>query len=90
MSSKDFCIVKECESAVLATQAGNLIHSKRQGLDTMRFKVGLVQLRVGKDKLANLERMRAKVLEASKNGAELIVLPVRNVIYGIVLFPGIL
>ncbi len=41
-----------------------------------KINVALIQLLVGKDKPSNLKRASEKVLEAAKNGAELIVLPV--------------
>ena len=39
------------------------------------MKLALIQLASGADKAANLSRARSKVLEASKSGAHLIVLP---------------
>ncbi|KAF8456139.1 carbon-nitrogen hydrolase [Kalaharituber pfeilii] len=39
------------------------------------LKIALIQLRSGSDKPANLARAHAKVLEASRNGANLVVLP---------------
>ncbi|KAI9761290.1 MAG: hypothetical protein M4579_001080 [Chaenotheca gracillima] len=39
------------------------------------FKLALVQLATGPDKSVNLSRARSKVLEASRSGASLIVLP---------------
>jgi omega-amidase len=38
-------------------------------------KIGLVQLAAGADKTVNLQRAREKVLEASKAGAKIVVLP---------------
>jgi hypothetical protein len=42
-----------------------------------RFKLALVQLAVTGDKEKNLKHARDKVLEASKNGANIVVLPVQ-------------
>ncbi|KAI9820139.1 MAG: hypothetical protein M1832_003846 [Thelocarpon impressellum] len=39
------------------------------------LKIALIQLAIGPDKAANLSRARTKVLEASKAGASLVVLP---------------
>ena len=40
------------------------------------FRVALVQLAVGADKATNLSRATEKVREASKNGANVVALPV--------------
>jgi len=39
------------------------------------FKIGLVQLLVGSNKAANLERARTQVLKAAQQGANVVVLP---------------
>lgn len=41
-----------------------------------KFKLALIQLLGSPDKSANLARARDKVLEAAKNGANVVVLPV--------------
>lgn len=43
-----------------------------------KFKLALVQLAVTADKKHNLKHARAKVLEASDNGANVVVLPVKS------------
>ncbi|MCJ1445666.1 MAG: hypothetical protein MMC23_006171 [Stictis urceolatum] len=58
------------------------------GLLKQPLKLALVQLATGADKAANLSRARSKVLEASKAGANLIVLPeCFNSPYGTQYFP---
>ncbi|KAK0508885.1 hypothetical protein JMJ35_008256 [Cladonia borealis] len=53
------------------------------------LKLALVQLATGADKAANLARARSRVLEASKSGANLIVLPeCFNSPYGCQYFPS--
>jgi hypothetical protein len=42
------------------------------------FKIALIQLSVGADKSKNLIHAREKILEAAKNGANVVVLPVRR------------
>nr|POF17058.1 hydrolase c26a3.11 [Quercus suber] len=52
------------------------------------LKLALVQLAAGADKTANLARARAKVLEATSNGANIVVLPeCFNSPYGCKYFP---
>ncbi|KAL1302771.1 hypothetical protein AAFC00_003118 [Neodothiora populina] len=52
------------------------------------LKLALVQLASGSDKTANLARARTKVLEATKNGANIVVLPeCFNSPYGTKYFP---
>jgi len=52
------------------------------------FRLGLVQLAVGANKLSNLERVTEKVAEASKNGAQVVSLPeCFNSPYGTKFFP---
>lgn len=47
--------------------------------DCSPFKIALVQLgNVGFNKTANLAHAREKILEAAKNGAQVIVLPVND------------
>ena len=59
------------------------------GLLKKPLKLALVQLATGADKTANLSRARSKVLEASKAGAGLIVLPeCFNSPYGCQYFPS--
>ena len=41
-----------------------------------KFKLALIQLGGSADKQANLAKARAQVLEAAKNGANVVVLPV--------------
>ena len=41
-----------------------------------KLRIALIQLAVGADKLANLQRAAAKIKEAASNGAQLIALPV--------------
>lgn len=43
-----------------------------------KMKVGIVQMLVGLDKQENIARALAKIKEASKRGAQLVVLPVRR------------
>lgn len=43
-----------------------------------KFKLALIQLATSSDKQTNLQRARDKVLEAAKNGANVVVLPVKN------------
>ncbi|EEB07193.1 amidohydrolase [Schizosaccharomyces japonicus yFS275] len=43
--------------------------------DFKPFRLGLVQLLSGMDKMDNLKNARTKVLEAAKNGANIVVLP---------------
>ena len=43
-----------------------------------RFQLALVQLAVGRDKAANLQRAAGMVREAAKKGAQVIVLPVSD------------
>jgi len=58
------------------------------GLLKKPLKLALVQLATGSDKAANLSHARSKVLEASRNGANLIVLPeCFNSPYGTQFFP---
>ncbi|MCJ1361740.1 hypothetical protein MMC16_000840 [Acarospora aff. strigata] len=58
------------------------------GLLKKPFKLALVQLATGSDKAVNLSRARSKVLEASRAGASLIVLPeCFNSPYGCQFFP---
>ncbi|MCJ1358471.1 MAG: hypothetical protein MMC33_008471 [Icmadophila ericetorum] len=58
------------------------------GLLKKPFKLALIQLATGADKALNLTRARSKVLEASKAGASLIVLPeCFNSPYGTQYFP---
>ncbi|KAI9877617.1 MAG: hypothetical protein M1830_003295 [Pleopsidium flavum] len=58
------------------------------GLLKKPFKLALVQLATGADKAINLSRARSKVLEASRAGASLIVLPeCFNSPYGCQYFP---
>ena len=58
------------------------------GLLKKPLKLALIQLAAGPDKAANLAHARAKVLEASKAGANLIVLPeCFNSLYGTKYFP---
>jgi predicted amidohydrolase len=40
------------------------------------FKLALVQIGAGADKSKNLSHARDKIIEASKNGAQIVVLPV--------------
>lgn len=40
------------------------------------FKLALVQIGAGADKAKNLSHAREKIMEASKNGAQVVVLPV--------------
>ena len=40
------------------------------------FRIALVQLAVGADKATNLSQASEKVREATKNGANIVVLPV--------------
>lgn len=42
------------------------------------FKLALVQIGAEADKSKNLNHAREKIMEASKNGAQVVVLPVRN------------
>ncbi|MCJ1253644.1 hypothetical protein MMC24_001456 [Lignoscripta atroalba] len=59
------------------------------GLLKKPLKLALVQLATGADKTVNLSRARSKVLEASKAGASLIVLPeCFNSPYGCQYFPS--
>ncbi|MCJ1483349.1 hypothetical protein MMC06_003516 [Schaereria dolodes] len=59
------------------------------GLLKRPLKLALVQLATGSDKSVNLSRARSKVLEASKAGASLIVLPeCFNSPYGCQYFPS--
>ena len=52
------------------------------------FRLGLVQLAVGANKVANLARVTEKVAEASKNGAQVVSLPeCFNSPYGTKFFP---
>ena len=41
-----------------------------------QFRLALVQLAVGADKAANLQRASQKVKEAAENGAKVVALPV--------------
>ncbi|KAL8743488.1 MAG: hypothetical protein Q9190_004171 [Brigantiaea leucoxantha] len=53
------------------------------------LKLALVQLATGTDKTANLSRARSRVIEASQNGASLVVLPeCFNSPYGCQYFPS--
>lgn len=45
------------------------------------FKLALIQLAVTSNKADNLKHARNRVLEASKNGANVVVLPVRCALY---------
>ncbi|MCJ1464455.1 hypothetical protein MMC07_003068 [Pseudocyphellaria aurata] len=59
------------------------------GLLKQPFKLALIQLATGADKAANLSRARTHVLEASRAGASLIVLPeCFNSPYGTAYFPS--
>ncbi|CEP16397.1 hypothetical protein [Parasitella parasitica] len=52
------------------------------------FKLALVQISIGSDKSKNLERTREKIIEASRNGAQVVVLPeCFNSPYGTNFFP---
>lgn len=42
-----------------------------------KFRLALIQMLVGSDKAANVEKAVAKVAEAAANGATMVVLPVR-------------
>ena len=43
-----------------------------------KFRLALVQLAVGADKAANLQRASQKIREAAENGAQVVALPVSN------------
>jgi hypothetical protein len=48
---------------------------KMAAVQAKNFKIALVQLLVGANKNANLERARTQVLKAAKDGANVVVLP---------------
>jgi len=43
-----------------------------------KFRLALVQLAVGADKAANLQKASQKIREAAENGAQVVALPVSN------------
>ncbi len=47
-------------------------------LVALAFKIALIQLLVGADKASNVKKAVSKVVEAAKNGANVIVLPVSS------------
>lgn len=54
------------------------------------MKVGVVQMLVGKDKTANINRATKLVTEASQNGAKLVILPVSVHLFVLLIYTGML
>ena len=55
-----------------------------------KFRLAMVQLAVGADKMANLKRAEGLVREAASNGAQIVSLPVSVALVSIKLYSGIL
>ena len=58
------------------THTHTYTHTHAVGL--RKFRLALVQLAVGADKAANLQRASQKIREAAENGAQVVALPVSN------------
>jgi len=53
-------------------------HTHTHTVGLRKFRLALVQLAVGADKAANLQRASQKIREAAENGAQVVALPVSN------------
>jgi len=53
-------------------------HSLSLSAELRKFRLALVQLAVGADKAANLQKASQKIREAAENGAQVVALPVSN------------
>ena len=62
---------------VFRESSSSLIHiSTPHTAGLCLFRLALVQLAVGADKAANLQRASQKIKEAARNGAKVVALPV--------------
>ena len=66
-----------CETAAVCSVQFSVMSTHSNHTAGLRqFRLALVQLAVGADKAANLQRASQKVKEAAENGAKVVALPV--------------